>query len=122
MSVLTVSLGADSYDILIDSGILPSLGQRCAAIGLTGRVALITNPTVAALYGEVARKSLEGAGNEVSLILIPDGEEYKNSATLNSVYDGLIDAGLDRNSFIVACRWLRRNRPDRPPRRPPGQR
>lgn len=102
MSMLTVSLGADSYDILIDSGILPLLGQRCAAVGLTGRVALITNPTVAGLYGEVARKSLEDAGNEVSLIRIPDGEEYKNSATLNSVYDGLIDAGLDRNSFIVA--------------------
>ena len=51
MSVLTVSLGADSYDILIDSGILPLLGQRCADAGLTGRVAVITNPTVAGLYG-----------------------------------------------------------------------
>ncbi len=102
MSVLTVSLGADSYDILIDSGILPSLGRQCAAIGLTGRVALITNPAVGALYGEIARKSLADAGSTVSLVQIPDGEEYKNSATLNSVYDGLIDAGLDRNSFIVA--------------------
>jgi 3-dehydroquinate synthase len=102
VSVLTVSLGEDSYDILIDSGILSSLGQRCADIGLTGRVAMITNPTVAALYGDCVRRSLVDAGNAVHLIEIPDGEEYKNGTTLNSVYDGLIEAGLDRNSFIVA--------------------
>jgi 3-dehydroquinate synthase len=36
------------------------------------------------------------------MIEIPDGEEFKNAATLNGVYDGLIEAGLDRNSFIVA--------------------
>ncbi|MEI6305631.1 MAG: 3-dehydroquinate synthase [Deltaproteobacteria bacterium] len=102
MSILTVSLGADSYDILIESDILSSLGQRCADIGLKGRVALISNPTVAALYGKPASQSLADAGNSVSLINIPDGEEYKNFATLNSVYDALIDAGLDRNSFIVA--------------------
>lgn len=102
MSQLKVNLGDDSYDILIDSGCLPSLGRRCAEIGLKGQVALITNPTVAALYGDAVRQSLAEAGNRVTLIEIPDGEEYKNSATLNHVYDGLIDAGLDRRSFIVA--------------------
>lgn len=102
MSLLNVNLGAQSYDIVIDSGCLPSLGDRCAEIGLKGRVALITNPTVAALYGDCVLRSLEDAGNSVSVIEIPDGEEYKNAATLNRVYDGLIDAGLDRRSFIVA--------------------
>lgn len=102
MTVLTVNLGENSYDILIDSGSLNLIGERCVAAGLPGRVALITNPTVAALYGAVARKSLEDAGYTVFLIEIPDGEEYKNSTTLNNVYDGLIAAGLDRKSFIVA--------------------
>jgi len=102
VSALTVNLGDDSYDILIESGSLPSLGRRCAERGLSGHVALITNPTVAALYGDCVRRSLEDAGNRVSLIEIPDGEEYKNAATLNSVYDALIDAGLERDSFIVA--------------------
>lgn len=100
--MLTVNLGANSYDILIDRGNLTSIGRRCADEGLTGRVAVITNPTVAALYGDQVRQSLSDVGNAVSMIQIPDGEEYKNSATLNSVYDGLIDADLDRNSFIVA--------------------
>ena len=100
--MLNVSLGAHSYDILIDRANLGSLGRLCADRGLTGHAAIITNPTVGALYGEVVRRSLADAGYTVNTIEIPDGEEYKNSTTLNSVYDGLIDAGLDRNSFIVA--------------------
>lgn len=102
MSVLTVNLGEHSYNILIDSGSLSSLGQRCAAAGLNGDVAVITNATVAALYGEVVQQSLLDAGNAVTVIIIPDGEEFKNATTLNSVYDGLIEAGLGRNSFVVA--------------------
>ncbi len=102
MSVLTVNLGEYSYDILIESGILSSLGLRCAAVGLNGHVAVITNPTVAALYGDVVHPSLVAAGNTVTMITIPDGEEFKNATTLNSVYDGLIEAGLGRNSYVVA--------------------
>jgi len=102
MKVVTVNLCENSYDILIGSGLLPSLGQRCASCGLTGKAAVVTNPVVNALYGDTVRSSLGQAGFTVTTIEIPDGEEFKNSATLNSVYDALIDAGLDRKSFIVA--------------------
>ncbi len=99
---VTVSLGADSYDILIDAGNLLSIGKCCADIGLNGRVALISNPAVAALYGSTVINSLADSGNSVIQINISDGEEHKNSSTLNSLYDSLVDADLDRNSFIVA--------------------
>ncbi len=102
MSSLTVNLGENTYDIRIDCGSLSSLGSQCAERGLAGRVALVTNPAVAALYADQVRQALAEAGNDVTLIEIPDGEEYKNSTTLNRVYDELIEAGLDRNSFIVA--------------------
>jgi len=101
-SVVTVNLGKSSYEIQIGSGSLPTLGQRCASLGLTGRAAVVTNPTVNALYGDTVQRSLTSAGYAVTLIEMPDGEEFKNSATLNSVYDALIEAGLDRRSFIVA--------------------
>lgn len=102
MSVMTVNLGAGSYDILIASGSLSALGNECAIRGLSGNVALITNPTVAALYADVVRASLAEAGNSVTLIEIPDGEKYKNAETLNQVYEQLIEAGIDRHSFVVA--------------------
>lgn len=102
MSVLTVNLAENSYDIIIEHGSLPSLGTRCSALGLSGVAAVITNPTVSALYGRMALDSLASAGFNAVQIEIPDGEEYKNSATLNRVYDALLSAGVDRSSFIVA--------------------
>lgn len=102
MSVLSVNLAENSYDIVIERGVLASLGQRCRALGLKGLAAVITNPTVAALYGAAVQESLAAAGFTVAQIEIPDGEEYKNSATLNQVYDDLLAAGVDRGSFIVA--------------------
>lgn len=102
MSVLTVKLADHSYDILIGSGTLSSLGGLCSKIGLASRAAVITNPTVNALYGEIVQCSLMTAGFAVTIIEIPDGEVYKNSETLSAVYDALIEAGIDRSSFIVA--------------------
>lgn len=102
MSILTVNLGKNSYDIVIEAGSLASLGSRCAAVGLTGTAAVVTNRTVAALYADTVRISLLEAGFRVVLIEIPDGEEFKNSATLNRLYDDLLAGGVDRSSFIVA--------------------
>jgi len=102
VSVVTVNLGESSYEIQIGSGSLPTLGQRCASLGLTGRAAVVTNPAVNARYGETVQRSLTEAGYPVTLVEMPDGEEFKNAATLGSVYDALIEAGLDRRSFIVA--------------------
>jgi 3-dehydroquinate synthase len=102
VSILSVNLVENSYDIFIERGALASLGQRCRAVGLKGSAAVITNPTVAALYGPAVRDSLETAGFTVAQVKIPDGEEYKNSTTLNQVYDDLLAAGVDRSSFVVA--------------------
>ena len=102
MSILSVNLADNSYDIVIERGVLASLGQRCLTVGLKGMAAVISNPTVAALYGATVQGSLVAAGFTVVHIEIPDGEEYKNSTTLNQVYDALLTSGVDRSSFIVA--------------------
>lgn len=102
MSILTVNLAENSYDIHIGSGILANLGTLCSNLGLTSHAAIVTNPAVNNLYGAVIKDSLEKTGCRVDIIQIPDGEEYKNSETLSLVYDRLIEAGLDRKSFIVA--------------------
>lgn len=102
MSVLSVELAENSYEIIIEHGILPSLGDRCSKLGLKGVAAVITNPTVSALYAGTVLDSLQSAGFRTALIEIRDGEEFKNSTTLNQVYDELLLAGVDRGSFIVA--------------------
>lgn len=102
MASITVQLGPQSYSIAIDSGLLADVGQRCRGLELPGRAAVVTNPTVAALYAETVMASLATAGYQPLLIEVPDGEAYKTSQTLNQVYDRLIGAGFDRRCFIVA--------------------
>ena len=102
VSVLTVNLAENSYEIVIERGALASLGRRCRTVGLKGMAAIVTNPTVAGLYGAAVTESLQSVGFSVVQIVIPDGEEYKNSTTLNRLYDDLLEAGVDRSSFVVA--------------------
>jgi 3-dehydroquinate synthase len=102
VKTITIQLDSHSYDIAIGEGLLPGVGAACKAVGLGGTAAVITNPTVAPLYAVVVTGSLQEAGFSPVVIEIPDGEEYKTAATLQTVYDRLIEAGLDRRSFIVA--------------------
>lgn len=102
MESVRVALQERAYDIYIGGGLLDELGVLCRKAQLRGTAALVTNPVVAAYYLSPARTALESAGYRVIVIEIPDGEEYKNSTTLNQVYDGLISAGIGRDSFLVA--------------------
>lgn len=100
--IIKVALGDRSYDITLGAAIVAGLGPLCRELGLSGTAAVVSNTTVAPLYYEQLRASLEAAGYRVLLVSLPDGEGYKNSATLNLIYDALVDASLDRGSFIVA--------------------
>ena len=99
---IKVALGERSYEITISAGMLDTVGALCWELELSGTAAVVSNTTVAPLYYDRVRDSLESAGYRVVLVTLPDGETYKNSATLNLIYDALVDASLDRGSFIVA--------------------
>ena len=102
MQKLLVDLGERSYTIQIGNGVLSSLGELCNDLKLGSTVAIVTNPTVGRLYAEVVKSSLIKAGFVTHLIEVPDGESHKNSVTLTSIYDALLEAGLGRDSFLVA--------------------
>lgn len=99
---LTIGLDERSYRIHFGDGILNETGKVCRELGLGKKAAVVTNPTVGAFYRTALLDALSAAGFDAVCIEIPDGEEYKTSETLNSIYDGLIDNGIDRGSFIVA--------------------
>lgn len=102
MSSITVGLGERSYRILFGADILTETGAICRDLKLGGTVAMVTNPTIGALYAEQVRGSLAEAGFSVYPLEIPDGEEFKNIDILRMIYDHLIVSGLDRGSFVVA--------------------
>lgn len=101
MQTLTVALGARAYPIHIGGGllhqadlILPHLASK--------QVAIITNTTVAPLYLHTLQAGLEAAGVSVLPVILPDGEVYKNSATLNSIYDALLQQHMERKATVIA--------------------
>ncbi len=103
MARIIVELGARSYPIEIETGLLGSVGQSLRSIGLSGPCAVVTNPLVNSLYGKALLNSLEGAGGfEPLLITVPDGEEYKSLAEAGKIYDVLVENRFERGSPIIA--------------------
>ena len=101
MEEVRVELGERSYDILIGPDILGGLGERVKDLH-PSRVAIISNPTVHGLYGAAVADSLMRAGFEAPVVLIPDGEEYKDPLWAYYLHGELLRRRLDRASVLVA--------------------
>ncbi|MDA8168142.1 MAG: 3-dehydroquinate synthase [Nitrospiraceae bacterium] len=99
---IKVALAERSYGIHIGSGILPALGKALAPFNFARRIALVSNPTVFALYGETVLTSLKNAGFDAAKIIVPDGEEYKSLLWADFIYGELLRARLERGSCLVA--------------------
>lgn len=99
---IRLDLGDRSYSIEIGSGILPQIGERMVALGLKGKVVVITNPRVRRLYGSVVLRSLRKAGFDLTTVTLPDGERFKNLKSVSHVYDELIRKSFERSSTVLA--------------------
>ncbi len=99
--VLNVALAERSYPIHIGAGLLAQTDLLLQHL-LNKQVAIVSNTTVAPLYLEKVTQPLRAAGIQVVEIILPDGEKYKNSETLNTIYDALIAARCERNTTMIA--------------------
>ena len=99
---LNVELGDRSYPIAIGRGLLDDASLLNRHIGGSGKVAIVTNTTVAPLYLDKVAGPLRAAGREVVPIILRDGEEFKNWESLNEVFDALLANKCDRKTTLVA--------------------
>ena len=99
---VTVPLGERSYDIRIKPGILGEIGLCLAALGVTGKVGVVTNPIVGRRYAPGVLRSLRTAGLDASTIVLPDGERAKSLRSVSAILDALIKARFERGSALVA--------------------
>jgi 3-dehydroquinate synthase len=102
MQKIRVELGERSYDISIGNNILDGIGDALKSLGLSPKVAVVSNPTVLELYGERVSNSIREAGFDLLTVTIPDGEEYKDLLWLQHIYDELLSHKLDRSSALIA--------------------
>lgn len=102
MHTVRVELKERSYSVYIELGVLRQLGEFYSAYRLGSRAVIITDRTVAQLYGEQTEQSLRRSGVETLLLSVPPGEEHKNLQTAEWLYTRLLEAGVDRHATILA--------------------
>jgi len=97
-----VSLGDRSYEILIQPNILTQIGCVLQDVGLSGRVAIVTNPVVHELYGQVVLRALKKSGFSPFFVVIPDGEKAKSVPWLSKILDALVTQRFERQDVVLA--------------------
>ncbi|VAW94256.1 3-dehydroquinate synthase [hydrothermal vent metagenome] len=99
LQTLTLDLGDRSYPIYIGSGLLDQ--PQLLAPHIPGQqVLVVSNETVAPLYLERILKSLTDF--QVATVILPDGEQYKTLATVDTLYTALLEHRFDRSCTLVA--------------------
>jgi len=87
---------------LIQPNILTQVGCVLQNIGLSGRVAIVTNSVVNELYGLVIIRSLKKAGFSPFFVVIPDGEQAKSVSWLSKILDALVTQRFERQDVVLA--------------------
>ena len=87
------------YDVLVDR--VENIGSLLMQRGLQTPI-VVTDENVAALHAGRVLNSLCGAGFSPNSIAIPAGEAYKTVDTVQKLWQGFLENGLDRKSTIVA--------------------
>src|SRR5262245_46384944 len=96
-----VQLGERSYAVRIGPGLLDTVGPECARLRLGRRAAVVTQPAVAPHAARVA-ESLRGAGFELAVLEVPEGEPAKSLQEAERLWDAFLSHGLDRGSPVIA--------------------
>jgi 3-dehydroquinate synthase len=102
MAKVRVGLGARSYDVVIEAGLLDRAGALMRPFLKRGRTAVVCDRTVHALHGERLEASLRAEGIAADVIVMPPGEQTKSWDGLSEVCDRLLALGLDRGDVITA--------------------
>ncbi|WP_421716655.1 3-dehydroquinate synthase [Arcobacter arenosus] len=80
-----------SYDITIDT---------LKNMTFDRKVVVVTNPTISALHLDYLTSKIDA--KELSVVTIPDGEEYKRMNTIETILEHCFEHKLNRSSLLIA--------------------
>lgn len=102
MKTIEVKLRSGSYQIRVGAGLLGDLPTMLVELGFTGKAVIVSDATVAGLYGQKLTGELKEAGLEVTVLNGPANEEEKSLETAGRLYGELTDALTERNTPLLA--------------------
>jgi len=80
-----------SYDITID---------KLKELTFDRKVVIVTNPTVSGFHLEYLKNKINASN--LSIVTVPDGEEYKNMETVDMILEHCFENRLNRKSLLIA--------------------
>ncbi len=102
MKKILVKSQSGDYPVLIGKGILRKTGEWMKALGLRGKVMIVTQPAIDRLYGAKLRRSLAKSGYASQIHRVPPSELAKSQKELFRLYTTLLRKGFERGDVILA--------------------
>lgn len=102
MQTVTVDLPGKRYDVLIERGLLASIGDLVAQQWSPRKVALVSDDNVAPLYQQQVEQSLVAAGFDVYRYVFPAGEASKSLSVLGDLTRQMAAAAFNRDDGVIA--------------------
>jgi len=90
--------GSLPYRITIGAGLAARIEAPLAEAGTGRHLAIVSSPRV----WQAVRERLSGTLTSGEPILMPDGERHKHLTAVSRIYDGLLQARVDRATTVVA--------------------
>ena len=101
MTIVPVSLGSRSYDIVIERGLLARAADYLKPLSRGRSIAIVSDANVAPHLATLQR-TLAAAGVASEAIVLPPGEATKSWTQLEALTDQLLAHGVERGDHVVA--------------------
>lgn len=102
MPRMTVGLGARSYEIVIEAGLLADAGAILSPFARDGRLLVITDSEVDQHVLPALEGGLAASGIGLERLVLPSGEATKSWEWLSRLCDWMIEKGVERPDHVVA--------------------
>jgi 3-dehydroquinate synthase len=99
---IRVELAGRSYDIAIGPGLIDQAGALSRPLLAAPKVTIVSDETVAPLYGARLAASFDKAGIKATTVTVPAGESSKEFGAFGKLMNDLLDQRPDRRTTLVA--------------------
>ena len=99
---LRINLRENSYDIIIEHGLLSELGALISKKFGKPKTFIVTDSNIAVHWLKQTIESLSAQGMSPKVLEVPVGERTKSFINLEKIIDQLLESKVDRDSVLIA--------------------